>query len=907
MQRSHPVGRQRVGLHHRLHQRRRGLRGDQGAADGHRLEHLHDLRRNGAHHHGGVLGLRQRRHRRRPSPPRPTCSTTATSASPVLGSPYATSCGGAVDPNYAFSYFGGSVTVNTAPADHHGRQPDHDLRRDGADHLRRSTRGSRTATRRRRMSTPPTCSTTATSSSTVAGSPYQTFCSGAADSNYTIGYATGALTVGKAPLTVTALSTTMTYGGTVPTITPNYSGFVNGDTPVVADHAAHLLDHGHELEHGGGLPLSLLVHRSGGPELHHRVRERIGDGGQGPSHHHRARAVPWRTAAPCRRSRPATRASSTATRPRRSRRTRRVRRRPTAPAPSRAARTPSSCSGAVDSNYAITYVAGSVTVTPAPLTITASSTSMTYGGTRCRRSRPPTRASSTATPPRRSRRSRRARPTATSSSAVSGSPYASSCSGAVDPNYTIAYVNGSVTVTTAPLTITPQASTMTYGGTVPTITPGYSGFVNGDTPSSLTTPPTCSTTATSSDPPSPPTYASSCSGASDPNYTIAYDPGATTVTPAPIPVAVSGSQANQGAPSFVGTATQPPPSGVTVDTTGVTCSQVLPSTNISGALPSGSYTLLAGSCSGATLSGADASDYAPTYTSATDDFTVTGGPGDDHRRPRPRPRRRATGAHVRLLVGRLRRRHLHLRFGPVLRLDREHQVAATRGRHQPDRRQGRLLAGGLRRRHLRLRRRRVLRLHTRGRAVTRRIRPPAQPERADRRHGPVVRRGRLLHGGLRRRRLRLRRCPVRGLVPGYGRLLRVPRCRSCPTPPATATGWSRRPGNVYAFGDAPVLRRARESGLPCHVSRPHRRRAAATGSSSPTAPSTPTGTPCRRGGPVGSVGGLDPASTIFSDADGGGYWVASADGAVFPYGDAPNDGSMAGSHLNGSIIAATGF
>jgi hypothetical protein len=61
------------------------------------------------------------------------------------------------------------------------------------------------------------------------------------------------------------------------------------------------------------------------------------------------------------------------------------------------------------------------------------------------------------------------------------------------------------------------------------------------------------------------------------------------------------------------------------------------------------------------------------------------------------------------------------------------------------------------------------------------------------------------------------------------------------------------------------------------------------------------------GDPLGSVGGIDPASAIFSDADGGGYWVASADGAVFAYGDAPNDGSMAGSHLNGSIIAATGF
>jgi ligand-binding sensor domain-containing protein len=62
-----------------------------------------------------------------------------------------------------------------------------------------------------------------------------------------------------------------------------------------------------------------------------------------------------------------------------------------------------------------------------------------------------------------------------------------------------------------------------------------------------------------------------------------------------------------------------------------------------------------------------------------------------------------------------------------------------------------------------------------------------------------------------------------------------------------------------------------------------------------------------RGGPVGSIGALNQASAIFSDADGGGYWVAAADGAVFPYGDATDEGSMAGNHLNGSIIAATGF
>ena len=45
----------------------------------------------------------------------------------------------------------------------------------------------------------------------------------------------------------------------------------------------------------------------------------------------------------------------------------------------------------------------------------------------------------------------------------------------------------------------------------------------------------------------------------------------------------------------------------------------------------------------------------------------------------------------------------------------------------------------------------------------------------------------------------------------------------------------------------------------------------------------------------------------FSTATGGGYWVALANGAVFNFGDAPNDGGMSGTHLNAPIIAATGW
>jgi len=61
--------------------------------------------------------------------------------------------------------------------------------------------------------------------------------------------------------------------------------------------------------------------------------------------------------------------------------------------------------------------------------------------------------------------------------------------------------------------------------------------------------------------------------------------------------------------------------------------------------------------------------------------------------------------------------------------------------------------------------------------------------------------------------------------------------------------------------------------------------------------------------PMGSVSAnaSDPATAIIATADGGGYWVSSALGAVYAFGDAPYDGGMSGTHLNGTIIGATGF
>ena len=50
--------------------------------------------------------------------------------------------------------------------------------------------------------------------------------------------------------------------------------------------------------------------------------------------------------------------------------------------------------------------------------------------------------------------------------------------------------SGSLTVTPASLTITADNQSKVYGATVPTLTAIYTGFVNGDTPASLTAQPT---------------------------------------------------------------------------------------------------------------------------------------------------------------------------------------------------------------------------------------------------------------------------------------------------------------------------------------------------------------------------------------------------------------------------------
>ena len=176
-----------------------------------------------------------------------------------------------------------------------------------------------------------------------------------------------------------------------------------------------------------------------------------------------------------------------------------------------------------------------VVVSPPILTITASSGTMTYGGTV-----PIIIASYNGFVNGDTASSLKYAPTcgtlATKISPSSGF-YPTMCSGAdANGNYTISYEDGVMGVSPAPLIITASSATMTEGGTVPTITPSYFGFVNGDTASSMQTAPICSTTATSTSPVG--SYPSSCSGAvyavypKYENYTISYLDGTVIVTPA---------------------------------------------------------------------------------------------------------------------------------------------------------------------------------------------------------------------------------------------------------------------------------------------------------------------------------------------------------------------------------------
>jgi hypothetical protein len=152
-------------------------------------------------------------------------------------------------------------------------------------------------------------------------------------------------------------------------------------------------------------------------------------------------------------------------------------------------------SGPQAGDYSLTEPKTTANITPAPLTVRASTNeSMTYGGTVPTLTytytglvNGDTTASFTG----------RLSTTATASSSVGAYPIAEGTLTATG-NYMIAtFKHGTVTVTLAPLTVRASTNeTMTYGGKVPALNYTYTGLVNGNTTASFTG--TLNTTAKSS-------------------------------------------------------------------------------------------------------------------------------------------------------------------------------------------------------------------------------------------------------------------------------------------------------------------------------------------------------------------------------------------------------------------------
>jgi hypothetical protein len=136
-------------------------------------------------------------------------------------------------------------------------------------------------------------------------------------------------------------------------------------------------------------------------------------------------------------------------------------------------------SGAVAANYSISYVAGSLTITAATLTITANNQTKAYGA-----ALPSLTASYTGFVNGDTSASLTTQPTltttATAASSVAGSPYAITASGAVAANYSISYVAGSLTITAATASVSPNAESKTYGTADPPLTGLLSGFIAAD-------------------------------------------------------------------------------------------------------------------------------------------------------------------------------------------------------------------------------------------------------------------------------------------------------------------------------------------------------------------------------------------------------------------------------------------
>ncbi|MGA2175973.1 MAG: MBG domain-containing protein [Verrucomicrobiota bacterium] len=194
-------------------------------------------------------------------------------------------------------------------------------------------------------------------------------------------------------------------------------------------------------------------------------------------------------------------------------------------------------------NYALSFVNGTLTINPAPLTITANDATRQYGMTN-----PAFTVTIQGFVNGETTNALAGTLTITSSTDPTSDvgAYAIVPAGWTSSNYTLDFINGALTVTQAPLTITANCAVRQYGTPNPVFGGTISGLLNGDV---ITASFTCS--AIQSSPAGVYTIVASLD---DPeNYAVTLVNGSLTITVALIPTATPGFYVVGSAPVFVDT------------------------------------------------------------------------------------------------------------------------------------------------------------------------------------------------------------------------------------------------------------------------------------------------------------------------------------------------------------------
>jgi hypothetical protein len=188
--------------------------------------------------------------------------------------------------------------------------------------------------------------------------------------------------------------------------------------------------------------------------------------------------------------------------------------------------------GLTSTNYTLAFVDGTLTVTRAPLTVTAHDASRVYGQANPAFADTLTgfvngdtvgAVSGTAS-----------LSTAATAASDVGRYVITAARGTLGAaNYTFAFTDGTLAITPAPLTVTATDTSRGYGQANPAFSVTYSGLVNGDTPGSLGGALRVTTPATTTSPAG--TYALTPGALTSGDYAITFVPGTLTVTPASTP------------------------------------------------------------------------------------------------------------------------------------------------------------------------------------------------------------------------------------------------------------------------------------------------------------------------------------------------------------------------------------